>query len=226
MLYKIPQLYLNKEADVQEKKHKINSLQFVKALIPGKEYLRNIRTYLSIRKAENIILGAGETQYLNWVSTDRKSLNILDREDFRRYWRVSSRWKFLAEHVWEHFTLEEARTANANCFEFLKSGGRLRIAVPDGLHPDESYIEYIRPGGTGPGAKDHQILYNYRMIQEILEDTGFRVEILEYWDEQRKFHIRHWNSEDGHICRSKRFDRRNQAGSLNYTSLIVDGIKA
>jgi predicted SAM-dependent methyltransferase len=132
---------------------------------------------------------------------------------------------FLAEHVWEHLGSRQAIIANANCFEFLRPGGRLRIAVPDGFHPDPAYIEYVRPGGTGAGADDHKVLYNYKLISEELKNVGFEFRLLEYWDENGQFHFQEWSSEDGHISRSKRYDPRNQDGSLTYTSLIVDAIK-
>ena len=37
-----------------------------------------------------------------------------------------------AEHVFEHLTWDEARAALANISQYLKDGGRIRIAVPDG----------------------------------------------------------------------------------------------
>lgn len=150
---------------------------------------------------------------------------MVHRESFARYWRRNSRKAFLAEHVWEHLEPDEARAANANCFEFLKPGGRLRLAVPDGLHPDPDYVERVRPGGTGEGAADHKVLYTFKTLKELLEEAGFEVELLEYWDESRTFHFREWSSEDGHIRRSMRFDPRKQDGSLPYTSLIADARK-
>ena len=115
--------------------------------------------------------------------------------------------------------------ANANCYEFLRPGGRLRIAVPDGFHPELGYIEYVRPGGTGIGADDHKVLYNDHSLKKLLEKAGFFVYLLEYWDEHGNFHFKEWSSKDGHIRRSKRYDPRNQNGSLTYTSLIADAIK-
>jgi len=44
----------------------------------------------------------------------------------------------------------------------------LRVAVPDGFHPNPGYIERVKPGGTGPGAGDHKILYTYRTLSAIL----------------------------------------------------------
>ena len=40
-------------------------------------------------------------------------------------------------------------------------GGNFRIAVPDGFHTDPSYIENVKPGGTGEGSEDHKNLFNY-----------------------------------------------------------------
>ena len=99
------------------------------------------------------------------------------------------------------------------------------VAVPDVFHPDSAYIEAVRPGGTGVGAEDHKVLYNYKTLTELLKNTGFEVELLEYWDENGKFHFKDWSSEYGHVQRSKRYDKRNQDGTLTYTSLIVDAIK-
>jgi predicted SAM-dependent methyltransferase len=127
--------------------------------------------------------------------------------------------------VWEHLTPEAARTGAENCFEFLKPGGRLRIAVPDGFHPDPSYIEWVRPGGTGPGCDDHYHLFHHRSLSEILRNAGFEVQLLEYWDEKGRFHQSDWSREDGPIRRCAKDDPRNADGKLNYTSLIIDAIK-
>jgi predicted SAM-dependent methyltransferase len=101
----------------------------------------------------------------------------------------------------------------------------LRIAVPDGYNPNPHYIDYVRPGGTGAGADDHKILYNYVTLKSSLEGAGFEVQLLEYWDEKGEFHFINWTDEAGHIMRSRRYDKRNQEGNLNYTSLIVDAVK-
>ena len=62
----------------------------------------------------------------------------------------------MAEHVWEHLSEADARAANRLCFRYLKPGGVLRLAVPDGLHPDPGYIDEVRPGGTGAGVDDQE----------------------------------------------------------------------
>ena len=87
------------------------------------------------------------------------------------------------------------------------------------------YVERAKPGGVGTGAYDHKCLYDYRSLSELFESCGFRVECLEYYDEQGEFHCLEWDPEDGMIHRSKRFDRRNTGGKLAYTSLILDAWK-
>ena len=131
----------------------------------------------------------------------------------------------LAEHVWEHLTLHEGLTAAKQCFEYLKPGGYLRVAVPDGFHPDQKYIEGVKVDGTGPGADDHKVLYTYKTLKELFSSAGFRVELLEYFDAEGEFHFVNWDTRSGTIRRSLRFDKRNANGELKYTSIILDAHK-
>lgn len=176
-----------------------------------------------------IILGASHSQHPNWLPTEQSSLDITRHADFAKLWSLASRDAFLAEHVWEHLTAEQALVAMKNCLAFLKPGGHLRIAVPDGYHPDPEYIEAIKPGGHGPGSDDHQQLYTYQTIQAQLATAGFMVELKEYWHEDGHFVQHSWDIKDGMVTRSAAFDPRNQPrnhhGELRYTSIIVDGIK-
>jgi predicted SAM-dependent methyltransferase len=177
---------------------------------------------------ENIklVLGTGYTQFQGWVSTDIHQLNILSLEDWEYMLKGKKVTNMLSEHVWEHISLQDAEVANRHCYRFLSKGGRLRIAVPDGYFPDENYIEYVRPGGSGPGCDDHKLLYNYQLLTAELQKAGFITELLEYWDEKGQFHFKEWSPEDGMIQRSSRFDAANANGELKYTSLIVDAVKA
>lgn len=179
----------------------------------------------AIRKASKIILGAGGTTYPDWVSTDKWLLDVTCVRDFEKYWKPNTLTAFLAEHVWEHLGSRQRSEANENCFKFLKPGGWLRIAVPDGFHPDRDYIEYVQPGGTGLGADDHQVLFNYHSLSEELNSAGFQVMLLEYWNESGQFVANDWSVEEGYVSRSVRFDQRNRDGLLRYTSLIVDAKK-
>lgn len=174
---------------------------------------------------KKIIIGSSGTKYFGWISTDKEILNVLKTDDFKRLLKKNMIEAFLAEHVWEHLTLEESRIANKNCYFFLKKGGHLRIAVPDGYNPNPEYINNVKIGGKGKGGKDHKVLYNYKMTLKEFNNIGFRVKLLEYWDENANFHSMDWKKRDGMIRRSSRYDKRNIKGRLEYTSLIVDAIK-
>lgn len=157
------------------------------------KYLRDCYKFICFKFARRIIIGSGGISSHGWLEIGKDSLNVMQRDYFARYWNTDTIHAFFAEHVWEHLSEDEAEKANVNCFEFLKSGGRLQIAVPDGFHPDPEYIELVRPGGTGAGADDHKVLYNYRTLTELLKNTGFEVQLLEYWDENAKFHFNEWS---------------------------------
>ncbi|TLV00954.1 class I SAM-dependent methyltransferase [Dyadobacter luticola] len=177
-------------------------------------------------KPINMVVGSMYSVYKGWIHSDIETLNLLKKSDWEKYFEENSIDKILAEHVWEHLTPEEGKLAFKNCYTFLKSGGRLRVAVPDGYNPFEEYIDYVKPGGTGNGADDHKILYNYQLMSGFLQDIGFKVVPIEYYDEQGKFHKNPWNPEDGMIRRSADHDARNKDGKLVYTSLIIDAFKA
>ena len=180
---------------------------------------------LLIGEAKRIVVGAGRTSFPGWLATDRATLDLLERDDFTRHWAPGTRTAFLAEHVWEHLSEEQGKQAAVNCLEFLRPGGRLRIAVPDGWNPDPEYREYVRPGGSGPGADDHKVFYTAASLTALLEGAGFTCTLLEYWDEAGVFQSSDWDAKQGHITRSRRFDPRNQDGTLRYTSLIIDAVK-
>ena len=176
------------------------------------------------RPVKRVVVGAGPTHYEGWVSTDRAALDLLDETTWLRYVAEGSLDAILAEHVWEHLDAAQALTAARTCLRFLKPGGRLRVAVPDGLHPDPAYVAQVRPGGSGPGADDHKLLYTHDSFAAVFEAAGFRADKLEYFDAQGLFHAVDWDPADGMIGRSQRFDRRNRKG-LVYTSIVIDAIK-
>lgn len=172
-----------------------------------------------------IVIGAGGVVPDGWIGTEIDQLNLLSADDWETFFSPQSIDALMAEHVWEHLTENEGRIAAGMCFRYLKPGGNLRIAVPDGLHSDSAYIEYVKPGGTGAGADDHKILYTYKSMQTMLQEAGFKVDRLEYFDDDRCFRANPWDVADGMIHRSIRFDNRNADGQPHYTSLIVDARK-
>ncbi len=175
-----------------------------------------------------IILGAGNTNFEGWISTQEDELNLLNRKDFEAKFEENSIDAMLSEHVWEHMTKEEGIRAAKNCYEFLKEGGYIRVAVPDKNFKNEWYQNMVKVGGPGPidhPAYTHKIVYDYLTLKEVFESVGFEVELLEYCDEEGKFYYRYWNEEDGKIGRSLRFDTRNSVESLGMVSLIIDAKK-
>ncbi|MED1202232.1 class I SAM-dependent methyltransferase [Heyndrickxia acidicola] len=176
-----------------------------------------------------VVIGGGE--YNNnpkWLQTQETELNLLRRVDWEGKFPINSLEAILAEHVWEHLTYEEGVEAARICFEFLKPGGYIRCAVPDGFFPDKDYQTGVQVGGPGPEdhpAASHKIVHNYKTITSMFEEAGLKVNLLEYCDEDGKFRYNDWDENQGFIYRSKRFDHRNQNGNLGFVSLIVDAKK-
>jgi predicted SAM-dependent methyltransferase len=191
-----------------------------------KTLYRKLRLKLHARNPDvKIVIGASNVYEAGWIPTEIEFLNLLKESDWRSYFRESTINAILAEHVWEHLNEEDGAIAAQYCFKYLKPGGYLRIAVPDGFHSDPEYIAYVRPGGHGPGSDDHKVLYNCNTLTRMLQQIGFKTKPLEWFDEQRMFHFQEWDPATGMIHRSKRFDERNQNGALKYTSLIIDAFK-
>jgi predicted SAM-dependent methyltransferase len=160
-----------------------------------------------------------------WISTDRDILDITCEVDWFRLLRNRPVDALLAEHVWEHLDPQDGLKAARCCFRALRPGAYLRIAVPDGHHPDPNYIAAVRPGGSGAGAEDHRVLFNCNTLSALLSEAGFSINLLEWHDEAGHFHCASWDPVEGKIRRSSRFDPRNRNCSLTYMSLIVDAIK-
>ena len=171
------------------------------------------------------MVGSGGIGPAGWIATDVEYLDLLRPDEWAAYFAPASIAAILAEHVWEHLSLEDGLIAAQTCQAYLRPGGYLRLAVPDGFHPNPEYIGQVKVGGSGAGADDHKVLYTVDTMSALLARAGFVVEPLEYFDAAGRFHAVPWNPDDGLIRRSARFDRRNQGGELRYTSLIVDARK-
>ncbi|QHT61403.1 methyltransferase domain-containing protein [Paenibacillus lycopersici] len=176
-----------------------------------------------------LVIGAGD--YNNnpgWLQTQESDLNLLNRPQWEARFPAAGIDAVVAEHVWEHLDAEEGVAAAKCCFDFLKPGGYVRCAVPDGYFPDEAYQRIVQVGGPGPAdhpAASHRIVYTYRTLVTMFEAAGFQVKLLEYCDEQGRFHSIDWNEDDGLVYRSLRYDHRNADGILRSVSLIVDAVK-
>jgi predicted SAM-dependent methyltransferase len=175
-----------------------------------------------------IIVGAGRTYQPGWTSLEQSELDITNRFQWARRFAPASLDVVLAEHVFEHLTVEEGYAAARNCFEYLKPKGYLRVAVPDGLHPDPQYIKWVEPV-TGYNGDDHKVLYDYRTLSVLLMKAGFDVRVLECWDENGDFRMTEWSQADGNIsrCLSHYWTQYflNIIVNTQYTSVIIDAFK-
>jgi predicted SAM-dependent methyltransferase len=169
-----------------------------------------------------LIIGAGRTRYDGWLYSDQPFLNALKPEHWSRYFQPHMIDRVLMEHVVEHWTTDQFRLFLRIVRPFLKADGFIRIAIPDGNHPDPAYIEWVRPGGNGVQADDHKVLYTCQSMTQLLAQEGYCFRLLEYFDERGQFHQQWWEREDGFIRRSAAHDHRNRVTPLAYTSLIVD----
>ena len=196
--------------------------------IVGPRMLRK-RVEQKIARGEpiQIIIGAGGVRPdPEWIATDVQYLDLLKEQDWERGFGEHRINAILAEHVWEHLTAADGKAGAAMCYKYLKAGGYLRIAVPEMNHPDPNYHEFVRPGGPGPGADDHKILYSYDTLRDMLQSIGFKVDLLEYYDENQNFHKNAWDLTKGRVSRRQGKTEKNSDGSiLHYTSLIVDARK-
>ena len=175
-----------------------------------------------------VIIGAGATEYDGWKATQEDELDVLSVESFEAIFDEGSIEAMLAEHVWEHMSVEEGKLAAKNCYRYLKPGGYIRCAVPDINFDNEWYQNMVQIGGPGPEdhpAYGHKVVYDYKSFVEVFEQAGFKVNLLEYCDENHEFHYKYWNVADGKIGRSLRYDTRNSEEKLGMVSLIIDAHK-
>jgi predicted SAM-dependent methyltransferase len=212
----------------------VRKLRYVKRLIHRMNRVyerrlgaRRFQRRIGSAPLRRIVIGACSKHDSGWIPTEISYLNLLKPEHWERALVPASLDAMLAEHVWEHLTPKEAEKAVQICYTYLKPGGYIRIAVPDGLHPSPEYLSWVRPGGATPGqlSNDHKVLYTYQTLVSEFEAAGFSAKLYEYFDELGEFHYRDWNTAEGTIRRSKRFDPRNSDGSLTFTSIIMDAYK-
>jgi YD repeat-containing protein len=183
---------------------------------------QQIQQQISVQHAPyKVIVGAGESQFTGWIATEYPALDITNPEDWQRYFTPQSIRRILAEHVLEHLTTEQLRQFLHAVRPYLTHDARIRIAVPDGFHPDPLYIEYVRPNGSGAGSDDHKVLYTCEMLSAEVKRAGFDCQLLEYYDTTGQFHRNEWDAADGFIERTDG-TRTLDGKQFSYTSLIVD----
>lgn len=85
-------------------------------------------------------------------------------------------------HMFEHLSREDSKRALRRWWEILKSGGILRIAVPDFEKLASHYMFYknikwitrFLNGAQKDPLDVHMMLYDEAFLREILEEVGFK----------------------------------------------------
>ncbi|MCC7145353.1 MAG: hypothetical protein IT443_02815 [Phycisphaeraceae bacterium] len=169
-----------------------------------------------------VILGAGGFRQAGWIATDIRELDITKELDWRLLFSPDSIHRLLAEHVLEHLTPAQTMRVLRLSRRYLRPGGLLRIAVPDGYRRDPAYRREVMPPKDG-----HQQMLNVDRLCAMIVQAGLEPVKLEYFDARERFHARRWDVEDGMVRRSVHFDGQKtfQRGTLYYTSLLVDAVK-
>ena len=222
--FRRPLIWLKRRPMIKHARRFLRKLGQRSRVLHGPERLRHLQATLPTCK---IVIGSAERVEAGWIPTERAYLDLLTPSDWERFFQPGSIDAILAEHVWEHLTAEKGRTAAETCYRYLKPGGYLRIAVPDGFNPDPQYRSWVCVGGASPGQIDngHQVLYTYVSLRALLENAGFRVEFYEYYDEGGTFHCVDFDVSKGKIWRSRRFDRSNPNGALGFASIVLDAVR-
>ncbi len=186
---------------------------------------------------KGIIVGAGDVVRDGWLSLQFSDLDIRDAQQWARRFPIASLDAILTEHTLEHLTVPEARAAVRNFYNYLKPGGYVRCAVPDGFHPSPEYQSWVAPDSPGErwlnrfrdGEPPHMVLWDYLSLTDLFMNAGFSVVAYREWfDESGNFNKSEWSLEDGYIRRC--FGAAWSAVlsfwvGAKYTSLIVDAMK-
>lgn len=184
---------------------------------------RQLRKIIREAKPSKIILGSGSRQHREWLCTDYPVFDITSTIQWYYLFRNTQISEFLAEHVFEHLTEIQVFKSLSNINQYLKPGGTFHLSVPDSNHPNQIYIDHVRPGGSGAGADDHKSFWNIDSISELSKQIGFEVKPIEYCDENGK--IITSDPENIAIPLVRSLSKGFKSKIENYSSLIVDLIK-
>ena len=190
-----------------------------------------IKTYLFFSEdTVNIILGAALTNQKGWFSTNEEWLDISKAEHWNRLFNSKKRVKrVLAEHVFEHLTIDEMRNTLRVIFVNMVNGGSLRIAVPDGNNPNSEYRKHCGINGIGADASDHKQFLTYELLSKEVERTGFHHNLIEGYLENKELVLKKFNNNLGRVIRSRSNKNIRPKDGWDFpdanSSLIVDCIK-
>lgn len=177
-----------------------------------KKAFRNDRIRLNI--------GSGNNHYSGWINLDLPYFDVTTAISWEKYLNSYKFHAILMEHVLEHLTENDIRTALSLAKKYMAPDGTIRIAVPDSYHPNPEYINHVKPNGIGPGADDHKTFWNIDTFTDLAKDLGFLVEAKEYYNHKGELVMNNLDEVLGPITRTARKPRKT--GITDYSSLIVD----
>ena len=179
-----------------------------------------LRHHMAAIRPLNVIVGSGNSAFDGWVSTDVNEFDITQPKHWESLFEQNSIDRLLAEHVFEHIDAQKLTTVLRNARQYLRPGGRFRIAVPDANHPSAYVRELTKPGGLEPGADDHRVFLNIEDMIKLSVVSGFRLMPVEWFDAVGCFHRRNWDDSYGVVSRSSRYNKGRFDDPSEYKKLI------
>lgn len=86
-----------------------------------------------------------------------------------------------SSHTLEHLRQEQAEQLLRDVWRTLKSGGYVRICIPDLAYAvgrynaghKEAFLGYFFSGPDAPSLSQHRYMYDFEMLKQLLEKIGF-----------------------------------------------------
>lgn len=186
---------------------------------------RSLRRQIESQDQIRLAIGPETHCTADWIPAARDQLDLVNPASWSCFFQKSSVDAILAERVWDQMSEQDSRLAARNCFQFLKPGGYLRVAVPDGFHPAQQRKNSGCSEDAAIGRGRCSKLYNHKSFANAFVAVGFNVQLIEFFDQEGVFHSNHWDVSKGLVKRTLLFDDRNIAQPFAYTSLVLDAVK-
>jgi predicted SAM-dependent methyltransferase len=163
--------------------------------------VRRARRLARDRRPAHVQLGSGRTPKPGWINVDLLGKGADIAWDLRRGlpFDDDSIDGVFHEHLLEHFSVADGYALTREIFRVLRSGGILRVAVPDaeryvrGYVTDPETLEHLRPGRPTRllavqeifFRSGHRAAYDFETLSIVLEAAGFgRVDRRDFGDSE------------------------------------------
>lgn len=153
----------------------------------------------SIDGGLRVHLGAGPINIQGWINIDARSDSHIHLQstgfDLDEFTDESISEIYMC-HVLEHFSFVESEAILNKFYKKLKTGGILRISVPDfdklilAYHANQNNLELIKlalMGGQEYEYNYHKSVYNNDLLSKLFISCGY--ESIEEWDTKKDFNV-------------------------------------